>query len=127
MDDLGQRPNLVLTTGAPLIQGTPSQYFNPLAFSLPAAGTYGNLGRNVLIGPGLFTMDAAIQKKLIQEHKQILVLRLEGFNIMNRPNFQNPSSLALFTSSGSRIGSAGQITTTTTTSRQLQLALRYEF
>ncbi len=127
LDDLGQRPNLVLTPGAALIQGSPSQYFNPLAFSLPAAGTYGNLGRNVLIGPGLFTMDAAIQKRLIQEHKQMLVLRLEGFNITNRPNFQNPSSLALFTSSGSRIGSAGQITTTTTTSRQLQLVLRYEF
>jgi hypothetical protein len=49
------------------------------------------------------------------------------FNVANHPNFQIPSSLSLFGSTGLRVASAGQITQTTTSSRQLQLALRASF
>jgi hypothetical protein len=52
---------------------------------------------------------------------------VEAFNLANHPNFQIPSGLALFTSSLDRVGSAGQITDTTTTSRQIQLALKWMF
>ena len=126
LDDLGQRPN-VISGAAGVITGSPNQYFNPLAFSLPAAGTLGDLGRNSFTGPGLATLDMALQKALIVREHHSVTLRFEAFNTLNHPNFQLPSSLALFNSNGSRIGSAGQITGTSTPSRQLQIALRYAF
>jgi len=126
LDDLGQRPNLVAGPGN-VITGSPNQYFKPLAFSLPAAGTLGDLGRNSLTGPGLVTLDMALQKVITLKERHALTLRIEAFNILNHPNFQLPSSLALFNSNGTRIGSAGQITATSTSSRQLQVAVRYAF
>jgi Carboxypeptidase regulatory-like domain len=123
--DSGQRPNLV--PGQPLITGNPAQYFNPLAFSLPPAGYYGNLGRNVLTGPGLVIASAALQRIFRRKESQILVLRAEVFNIANHPNFQIPSGTELFDSTGARLGTAGQITTTTTSSRQIQVSARLAF
>jgi hypothetical protein len=125
LDDLGQRPHLTAEPGAGLILESPTQYFNPLGFGLPAAGTLGNLGRNIFTGRGLLTVDAALDKVVFRVERHAIRLRLEGFNVTNRPNFQNPSALSLFNSNGSRIGSAGQITETTTSSRQLQIAIRW--
>lgn len=125
LDDLGQRPNLV--PGAPVVLGGPDQYFNPQAFALPAAGTFGNLGRNSITGPGLFTLDAALHRALFTTDRQSLTLRVEAFNVTNHPNFQIPSQLALYNADGSAVGSAGQITETSTPSRQMQLALRWAF
>ena len=92
-----------------------------------AAGYLGNLGRGTLRGPGIFTADLALHKRLFSNDRHSVELRAEAFNVTNRPNFQVPSGRALFTASGSRIGSAGRITSTSTTSRQLQLALRWDF
>ncbi len=125
LDDLGQRPNL--TPGVPVTLGSPDQYFNPQAFSLPAAGTFGNLGRNSLTGPGLFTLDAALHRQILKTERQALTLRVEMFNLTNHPNFQIPALLALYSLDGSPVGSAGQITSTSTPSRQTQLALRWAF
>jgi hypothetical protein len=125
--DGGQRPVFVGVPGGRLILGDPSQWFNPLAFALPTAGMYGNLGRNVLDGPGLIDSDLALHKALWNADRRKATLRIEVFNIANHPNFQIPSSLGLFSSNLSRVGSAGQITTTTTSSRQIQLGLRFMF
>jgi hypothetical protein len=54
-------------------------------------------------------------------------LRFEFFNLANHPNFKMPSALTLFDSSGRRVGSAGRITETSTTSRQIQMALKWVF
>ena len=123
--DQGQRPNLVL--GQPLIPGGVQQYFNPLAFTLPASGTYGNLGRNVLQGPGLVTLNLAAERTFWQRESRSLRLRAEAFNVANHPNFQVPSGASLFDSTGARLGSTGQITATTTSSRQIQLSARFSF
>ncbi|MGD0580684.1 MAG: hypothetical protein ABSC08_17370, partial [Bryobacteraceae bacterium] len=123
--DQGQRPNLV--SGQPLITGNPQQYFNPLAFSLPAAGTYGNLGRNVLRGPGLVILNLALDRTFWKREKQSFRLRGEAFNVANHPNLQIPSGTGLFDSTGARLGGVGQITDTTTSSRQIQLSARFEF
>jgi hypothetical protein len=56
-----------------------------------------------------------------------LGLRLEFFNVANHPNFQVPSGLALFDSNSQRVATAGRITATTTTSRQIQAALKWTF
>ena len=69
----------------------------------------------------------ALHKTLWQTDRQSLLFRIEAFNIANHPNFQIPSTLALFTSSLNRVGSAGRISETATPSRQLQLALKWTF
>ncbi|MCL6545362.1 MAG: carboxypeptidase regulatory-like domain-containing protein [Bryobacteraceae bacterium] len=125
--DLNQRPDLVWPIPGRVILRDPQRWFDPLAFALPHAGRYGNLGRNSLQGPGLAVVDAALHKVLWRTERQSVRFRAETFNLTNHPNFQVPSVRALFDSSLNRVGSAGQITATTTSSRQIQLALRYEF
>ena len=125
-NDLGQRPNYLGGVGS-LINGNPAQYFNPLAFGLPAAGYYGNLGRNTLTGPGTVDIDAALHKILWRNERHSVRLRAEVFNIANHPNFQIPSGLALFDNTGRRVATAGQVTATSTTSRQIQLAMKWAF
>ena len=123
--DYGQRPDRVV--GVPLVQGGPNQYFNPLAFSLPEAGYFGNSGRNVISGPGLVSLDTAIQKTIWKTERSMLRLRGEAFNIANRPNFQIPTGVTLFNARGERLATAGRISSTTTASRQMQIAARWEF
>lgn len=126
--DVGQRPDLVAKRSAQdIVFGDPTRYFDPEAFRLPEAGYLGNLGRGTLRGPSVFTLDLALHKTLFSSERQSVELRAEAFNLTNRPNFQVPSGRALFTATGGRIGSAGRITQTSTTSRQLQLALRWDF
>lgn len=126
--DVGQRPDLVQgRTSGDIVLGDPARYFDATAFSLPAAGYLGDLGRGTLRGPGILTVDLALHKTLLAGERRELKLRLESFNLTNHPNFQVPSGRALFTRSGGRIGSAGRITSTSTSSRQLQVALRLEF
>jgi hypothetical protein len=69
----------------------------------------------------------ALARDFLRSEKRALRIRGEAFNIANHPNFQIPSGDALFDSTGARLGTAGQITDTTTTSRQLQLSARYTF
>ncbi len=126
--DVGQRPDLVAgRSAADIVLGDPARYFDPAAFSLPDAGYLGNLGRGTLRGPGIFALDVALHKVLFASDRQSVKLRGEAFNVTNRPNFQVPSGRALFAASGRRIGSAGRVTQTSTGSRQVQLALRWEF
>ena len=125
--DLGQRPDLAAASGGDIILGDPQRWFDPLSFDLPEAGFYGNLGRGTLTGPGLFNLNLAVHKILWRNERHALRLRSEFFNATNHPNFQIPSGRALFNSRLLRLGAAGRITETSTTSRQIQLALRWDF
>ena len=106
------------------ILGKPSQWFNPSAFLAPPAnsGFYGNLGRDTLNGPGLATWDFGGHKDTTLREGLTLQFRGELFNILNRANFDTPN-LITFTPSGVS-GTAGSITSTSTTSRQVQFALK---
>jgi hypothetical protein len=106
------------------IIGKPSQWFNPAAFLAPPAnsGFYGNLGRDTLIGPGLGTWDFSAVKDTAIRERMTLQFRAEIFNLLNRANFNTPN-LIVFTPSGLS-GTAGAITSTSTTSRQVQFALK---
>lgn len=110
--------------GTPL--GGPTNFFDPCAFSLPVAGTYGDLGRNTIIGPGVADVDVALEKNFKLGEQSSLAFRVEAFNIMNHANFGLPNGAAL-TAAGTANASAGRITYTTTSSRQLQFALRFNF
>jgi hypothetical protein len=130
-------------------------YINPSCFTLPSVSTAttlsypctnfpsgpplpsgqvycanlrGNLGRNVLIGPGLSKLDFSVFKnnhvKRISENFNAQ-FRAEIFNILNRANFSSPTdNLQVFDQSGQSIQSAGLLTSTQTTSRQIQFALK---
>ncbi len=106
------------------IIGKPSQWFNPSAFLPPPAnsGFYGNLGRDTLIGPGLGTWDFSTLKDTRIHERMTLQFRAEIFNLLDRANFNTPN-LIVFTPSGLS-GTAGAITSTSTTSRQVQFALK---
>ncbi|QNI30533.1 carboxypeptidase regulatory-like domain-containing protein [Alloacidobacterium dinghuense] len=109
---------------SPAIIGTPQQWFNPSAFLPPPAnsGFYGNLGRDTLTGPGLGTWDFSGRKDTTIREGLTLQFRGEIFNLLNRANFNTPN-LIVFTPSGVS-GTAGAITSTSTTSRQVQFALK---
>ncbi len=85
---------------------------------------YGNLGRNVLIGPGQLNFDAAVIKKTTVgglNERAYLEFRSEFFNLANHPQFSNPAANA---------GSAatyGVISTASVSPRIIQFALRYAF
>lgn len=121
-----ERPDLVVGRSANPIKGGPAQYFDPTAFALPTAGYFGNLPRNTLIGPGLVSVDGAVNKSFYFGERSHLQLRGEIFNIPNRPNFAIPSQRNVFTTTG-RVASAGLITNTLTSSRQIQLGARFDF
>jgi hypothetical protein len=121
-----QRPDLVAGRSINPILGGPSRYFDPTAFALPAPGYYGNLGRNTLIGPGLAALDLALNKTFRLRERLNLQFRTEVFNSLNHPNFSIPSQRTIFSSTGA-VGSAGLITSTRTSSRQLQFGLKLLF
>jgi hypothetical protein len=101
-------------------QRGPQAWFNTRAFSLPALYTYGNLGRNSLIGPGLVGWDFSLAKNFSTLEGQHIEFRFEAFNFPNRPNFSQPNIQVVSPGFGS-------ITSTATTMREIQFALKYVF
>jgi hypothetical protein len=116
------RPSVNASFSGPVILGTPNQWFNPNAFVLQAAGTYGNAGRGTLTGPGLADVDCSLLKSIAVAEKAHLQFRAEFFNVLNRANFGTPNATVF--SNGAISGSAGLITSTATTSRQIQFGLK---
>ena len=92
------------------------------------ANLRGNLGRNSIVGPGLSKLDFSVfknnQVKRISESFNVQ-FRAEIFNILNQTNFASPTgNLIVFDQHGLAVPSAGLITATQTTSRQIQVALK---
>jgi len=138
---LAERPNLnpgakqnpssgasIGCTGFPA--GTPlanaNNWYDPCSFALPLAGTYGNVGRNTITGPGVADVDLALEKSFKLRESADVKFRAEMFNVMNHTNLGLPNTNPL-AASGAASPSAGRITYTTTSSRQLQFALRISF
>jgi len=131
--------------------GNPNNYIKTQCFAVPTApsaafynancdptfGTFpqcfnlrGNAGRNILIGPGMSNLDFSVFKnnpiRRFSENFNIQ-FRAEFFNIMNRANFAvpvTPDNTDIFDSTGVPTGVAGLLTSTTTTAREIQLALK---
>jgi hypothetical protein len=119
------RPNWNPNFTGHVVTGDPNRWFNREAFLLPAAGTFGNVGRGVLRGPGLATVDFSLLKDTRISERFTLQFRAEAFNLLNRANFGVPNTTVF---SGTNFAAAaGLITSTTTTSRQLQGALKLIF
>ena len=130
----GHRPDLVAGTGNNPVLGGPDTYFDVSAFELQPRGRLGTLGRNTLIGPGFATLDISLTRTVPMTEQHSLQFRLEVFNLLNRANFSHPQNrgagggVIIFNNiSGIPIGNAATIFSTTGSSRQLQLGMRYTF
>ncbi len=103
-----------------------SRWFDPCAFVLSPAGTFGNLGRNTMTGPNYNQVNATLVKKTaLTEHKQ-LEFRAEFFNLFNHASFKVPN-LKVFNANRVHSGNEGVITTTVSQGRQIQLGLKLTF
>ncbi len=80
-------PNRNPAFSGPVILGKVDRWFDPHAFLLPTAGTFGNIARGSLIAPGLTTLDTSLFKKFSVNEKWSLQFRAEVLNIMNYANF----------------------------------------
>jgi outer membrane receptor protein involved in Fe transport len=123
-----ERPDII--SGVNPIIGNVNQWGNPAAFSVPAVGTLGNLQRDYLSGPDLKDLDLAVLKDNRISEKFRLQFRAEFFNIANHPNFGLPYATAFAqgpNGTGIPNSTFGQITYTTTSSRQIQFALKLLF
>ncbi len=116
------RPDLVATPSSNCGGGHLVACINSAAFALVPTGVYryGNAGRNLLHGPGLFNVDYSFFRNIPIHERLKLQFRAEMFNILNHPNFGNPATT--FTTA-----SFGNITGTTTDNRDIQFGLRLSF
>ncbi len=119
------RPSVNPAFTGSVILGSPKRWFNPIAYLLPTPGTFGNLGRGVLRGPGMTELDFSLFKNTKLSERFGLQFRSEVFNIINHANFGLPSPV-VFTG-GTYSPSAGVISGTATTSRQIQFGLKLIF
>jgi hypothetical protein len=120
------RPDLAPGYSNNPVLGGPDRYYDPNAFVLSPLGTYGNLGRTTVIGPGTASFDLSFEKAFPIREPVDLSFRAELFNLLNHANFGLPNTLPL-TSSGAISGSAGRITATSSSARQIQFGLRLTF
>jgi hypothetical protein len=124
------RPNYV--SGVPLRPAkadVPKSQINFNAFSVPAKGTFGNLGRNAVTGPPVYNWDFSLFKNFRLSEHRTLQFRAEAFNLFNTPQFANPAASlnapATFGSSTSTLTTVGQ--GVFGTNRQVEFALRVSF
>jgi hypothetical protein len=134
-----QRPNIVPDEPLYPANQSPSDWLNAAAFSVPASGTWGNAGRDLLRAPGHWQMDVAIEKRIRATERLAFTFRAEAFNVLNVAQLGSP-----VVSLSSKAGSNGQLvlvpgnfglingafSTTPTgsgTPREIELSLRLDF
>ena len=88
---------------------------------MPVPFSFGNSGKNVLIGPGLVNFDVSVYKNFTLVERLKVQFRSEFFNIANHANFSNPASNI------SVPAQVGRITSTSTANRVIQFGLRLTF
>jgi hypothetical protein len=113
-----QRPNLAPgRTSGRLAHPSPFHWFDPTAYVVPTAGYQGTVTRNVLRGPGTAEVDFSAIKNFAVYERLTAQFRAEAFNIINHPNFGNPSA-------NISTGNVGTVTATSFDNRDLQFALK---
>jgi hypothetical protein len=112
---------------APATVRTISNWYNPCAFQLQAAGTLGNERRDTNNAPRFTDVDISLLKDTRITDQINAQFRVETFNIFNHPNFGMPNLVGFADSSGVPNSAAGQIDSTVNSSRQIQFALKLRF
>ena len=120
---LGENPVRANVTGQPVFgpgTHTADEWFNPAAFAAPPAFTFGDVGRNTVYGPGMQTMDIAIQRQFRITEKLNFQFRGEAFNALNKVNLGTPNRFV-------NTPQFGTITMAMTPGREIQLGARLSF
>ncbi len=126
---LGSDPTNTGTTARPNVAGGaalypanqgPGDWFNNSAFVPPAPYTYGNAGRNIVLGPGLHNSDIALQRSATLRERFNILFSAQLFNMFNTPQFGLPANTVGTTTTG-------VITKVATPERQFQLGLHLAF
>lgn len=124
-----ERPDVVPGVSVvPSAGRTPNNWINPAAFAVPAAGAFGNAGRNLVRAPGLWQIDAALIRTIPLSERVGLQCRVEAFNVLNRAQYGSPqANLSSPLTFGVITTPVNQGATGTGSPRQFQLALRLTF
>lgn len=120
---LGENPIRANYTGQPVFgpgTGTAGQWFNTAAFSVPAAYTFGNVGRNTVYGPGMQLLDIALEREFALREAAKFQVRGEAYNSLNHTNLGTPNRFV-------NTPQFGTITEAATPARQIQLSARLTF
>jgi hypothetical protein len=99
------------------------RWFDPTAFAAAVPFTFGNAGRNILRGPGVFNTDFGLFKRFHLDgtrHRREIQLRLEAFNVFNEPHYAQPNATV-------DLLQAGRITAIVGTMREMQLGVKVIF
>jgi hypothetical protein len=130
-------PNVISGSGCETLvnPGNVAHYLKTECYAMPnPTTTLGNVRRNSVVGPGLANLDLSFFKNNYLKRgseRANAQLRVEIFNVLNRANFAAPcgtcGNTSVFDQGGARLATAGQITGTQTTARQIQLALKIIF
>ena len=114
------RPNRLCNGNISGSQRTLQHWYDTSCFVSPPQYSFGNTGRNILIGPSLKTLDFSLDKNFQLLERLGMQFRVESFNLLNHPNFGIP---------GTSIGSANQATVTSviTNAREIQFAVRFHW
>jgi hypothetical protein len=113
-----QRANQVLEDPF-LPERSVSGWLNPAAFQAPAAGSYGTMPIDAILGPGRWLVDMGLSRSFRFDSRQ-LQFRLEAFNVLNHVNPSNPVTAL-------NNPNFGRVTSTATEPRVMQLAVKYLF
>jgi hypothetical protein len=119
--NLADRPNAVAGVNWIPTNQSPDQWINPAAFSIPSAGTFGNLGRNTVRGPGIQNVDISLAKTHHLREDLRLQFRAELFNALNHPNFAPPATQL------DAPTTFGVISSTVLNQRQIQFGVRLDY
>jgi len=124
------RPNVKPGTDPKkIVTGNPDGWFDTSAFELPLQGTVGDTPRNFLRGPGFANVDMSLVKNQSLGGDNRLQIRIELFNVLNRANFATPTRpvFAGATQNEAPLATAGKVTRTVNSSRQVQLGVKILF
>ncbi|WP_263373599.1 TonB-dependent receptor [Granulicella aggregans] len=122
-----QRPNLVPGVSVYAANKTPTSWFNPAAFSAPAAQVHGDLGRNVARAPGLWQFDTGVNKRFPVTERLGINFRAEAFNLFNVAHYGTPASVFAGSNFGVITTPFSSNAVGVGTARELQFMLRADF
>jgi hypothetical protein len=120
---LGENPIRANATSQPVFgpgTHTADHWFNPAAFAAPPAFTFGNVGRNTVVGPGMQTLDLALARDFGLTERMKFQFRAEFFNALNKVNLGMPDRFV-------NTPQFGTITEASTPGREIQLSARISF
>lgn len=123
-----ERPNYV--PGVPLtppLGSTPQDWINPAAFSAPAPGTFGDLGRNAFRAPGISQLDLGLAKDVSLTERVYLRFRADVFNVFNRAQYGAPNANLSQVNFGVITTTISNYATGRGTPREFQLSAKVSF